>query len=419
MIRRTTAITIVNPLVLVPVLAILLGVPVLSTGATIEGQISNGTTNQPLTRQKVQLISPQGGMLVVGEATTDAHGRFTFNNDQINPRGFYLLQATYEGVDYNAPVKFNSNGNSFSKIRVYESTHKKPALRVSSARIIIRAVGSQAHVQELYALDNPLDETYSNSQGTFFFHVSPKIGTPMVAAVGLMNMPLPQNPVKGKSPGDFHIDYALRPGMNVMMVAYNTDYTGNNFTLADSIPYPIGRAELFVFPPDLTVTSNLFTPAGKDAESGSQRLVAQDLAPGAQFAAQVAGQAAPPSAQQASSNQEEPQVKVVPDSVSAVGVPLLLCFLLALLWALGIRVAKEFPRWKAKQHGSPVQKKFQAKMETILNSIADLDELFSSGKIAEKQYWKERLELKAKAVAILKKEPSAKPSPVASRKASR
>jgi hypothetical protein len=45
-----------------------------------------------------------------------------------------------------------------------------------------------------------------------------------------------------------------------------------------------------------------------------------------------------------------------------------------------------------------------------------LDELFSSGKIAENQYWKERLELKAKAVAILKKEPSTKPNPVASRK---
>ncbi len=159
-------------------------------------------------------------------------------------------------------------------------------------------------------------------------------------------------------------------------------------------------------------------PAGKDAESGSQKLEAERVPAGAPLAADVSGEAA--ASQEASGGQEEAQsqVKVVPDSVSAVGVPLLLCFLLVLLWALGIRVAKEYPRWKAKQQGSPVQKKFQAKMETLLNSIADLDELFASGKIVEKQYWKERLELKAKAAAILKKEPSRKPDNYAPRKAS-
>lgn len=201
------------------------------------------------------------------------------------------------------------------------------------------------------------------------------------------------------------------------MVAYNADYE-DKLSLADSVPYPIERAELFVSPPDLTVTSTLFSPAGKDAETGSEKLEAQKLAAGARFTAEITGQAAPAS-QEASSDQEESQqVKVVPDSVSAVGIPLLLCFLLVLLWALGIRAAKEYPRWKAKQQGSPVQKKFQAKMETILNSIADLDELFASGKIAEKQYWKERLELKAKATAILKKEPSVKPNPYPNGKAS-
>ena len=107
---------------------------------------------------------------------------------------------------------------------------------------------------------------------------------------------------------------------------------------------------------------------------------------------------------------------MVPASITSEGIPLLICFLLILLWALGIRAAKEWPRWKAKQQGSPVQKQFRAKMETLINSIADIDELFASGKIAEKQYWKERLELKAKAVAILKEGPSAKSKPYASRK---
>ncbi|HUZ47974.1 MAG TPA: hypothetical protein VMW54_15180 [Terriglobia bacterium] len=407
--RKTT----VRPLVFIPVLAILLGVPALSAAARIQGQITNGTTNRPLTGQKVELISPQGGMAVVGEATTDAHGRFAINNGQINTRGFYLLQATYESVDYHAPVKFDANGNALAGITVYDSTHNKPALRATSARVIVRAEGTQAHVQDLFAIDNPLRRAYADSDGTFFFHIPPQIKKPTVAVAGLMNMPLPQTAEKGKSPGDFYINYALKPGLTVVMVAYDTDYQ-DKISLADSIPYPIDRAQLFVLPVDLAVTSKLFTPAGKDAESGSQKLEAQKLAAGAPLAAEVSGEAA--AASQPASEQQEQTVKVVPDSVSAVGIPLLLCFLLVLLWALGIRIAKEYPRWKAKQQGSPVQKKFQAKMETLLNSIADLDELFSAGKLPEKQYWKERLELKAKAVAILKREPSRKPPGLAARK---
>ena len=132
----------------------------------------------------------------------------------------------------------------------------------------------------------------------------------------------------------------------------------------------------------------------------------------------LAGQPAAAATEEASNDQQQggAQVKIVPDSITSVGIPFLLCFLLVLLWALGIRAAKEWPRWKAKQQGSPVQKQFRAKMETLINSIADLDELFASGKIAEKQYWKERLELKAKAVAILKAGPSTKPKPYASRR---
>ena len=145
-----------------------------------------------------------------------------------------------------------------------------------------------------------------------------------------------------------------------------------------------------------------------------------DLKAGAGFDAQLAGQpAAPGEEANANQQQEETQVKVVPDSITAVGVPFLLCFLLVLLWALGIRVAKDWPRWKARQQGSPVQKQFRAKLDTLVNSIADIDELYASGKIAEKKYWKERLELKAKAVAILKGGPSSKSKPYASRESHR
>ena len=412
-VKRKTTFTVLTVLA---VLSALFGASSRSLAARIQGQVTNGTTQQPLAAQKVHVISPRGGMAVVGEATTDANGHFVIEDNQTGANGFFLLQTTYEGVDYNAPIQFDPSGNASVSVTAYESTGEEPGLSVNSARVIVRAEGSQAHIQELFAVDNPSRKAYTNPKGTFFFHVAPSVGNPTVAAVGMMNMPLPQNPEKGKSPGDFYINYALKPGTNVLMVTYDADYSGQQLNLDDSVAYPIARMQLFVIPPSLTVKSNLFTSAGRDSDTGAQIHEASGLKAGAGFAAQVAGEPAAGGEQANTDQQQEgTPVKIVPDSISSVGIPFVLCFLLVLLWALGIRASKEWPRWKARQQGSPVQKQFRAKLDTLINSIADIDELFASGKIPEKQYWKERLELKAKAVAILKAGPSAKSKPYASR----
>lgn len=401
---------------LLGVFTVLLASPSYSMAARIQGQVSNGTTQRPLAHQKVEVISPRGGMAVVGGATTDGNGHFVIEDNQIDTKGFYLLQTTYEEVDYHAPVQFDPAGDAAVNVTTYESTSREPALRIDSSRVIVRAEGPQAHIQELFSVQNPSQKAYRNPKGTFSFHIAPGAGNPTVAAIGLMNMPLPQNPEKGKKPGDYYITYALKPGRNVMMVAYDADYSSQQFTLDDSVDYPIGHMQLFVIPPSLTVKSKLYSAAGQDSDTGAQVYETSDLKAGAGFAAQLTG--APAAAgQEANTNQqqEETQVKVVPDSITSVGVPFLLCFLLVLLWALGIRASKEWPRWKARQNGSPVQKQFRAKLDTLVNSIVDIDELYASGKIAEKKYWKDRLELKAKAVAILKAGPSTKSKPYASR----
>src|SRR6266700_6251069 len=60
----------------------------------IEGQILNGTTNQPAANQDVRLLSPRGGMQQVGTASTDASGLVVFADSQIDPSSFYLLETT-------------------------------------------------------------------------------------------------------------------------------------------------------------------------------------------------------------------------------------------------------------------------------------------------------------------------------------
>jgi hypothetical protein len=153
---------------------------------------------------------------------------------------------------------------------------------------------------------------------------------------------------------------------------------------------------------------------GLDAESGSQKYVAENVPPNTQLAASVSGEAAATEAAGSESmpsgtpaSQSDAEVKTLPNSMTRMGGLLLACFLLVLLWGLGVRVTKEWPKWKAQKSASQLQKALEADVENLFNSLADLDELFATGKIAEKPYWKERLELKARLVAKLKKAPPA------------
>jgi hypothetical protein len=380
--------------------------PLLLAAGKISGQVVNGTTGSPVANQTLQLLMPRGGMQQVATALTDSSGHFVVAASDLATDSFYLLQATYQDVEYHAPVKFDDRGQAQVAITVYDATRTAPPLRIESARIVLRAEGDKVHMQEMFAIRNSADplRSYVNADGTFLFHLAKSTANPTAAVAGLMNMPLPEPVNPGKGPGDFSIQYALKPGRTVVMVAYDSDYVANKLELADSVSYPIDSLELLVSPPNLSVDSSLFKAAGADAESGSQKYLAENIAPHAQLAASVGGEA---SAGEAPASQADSEVKTVPNSMTRLGGPLLACFLLVLLWGLGVRATKEWPNWKARETAGQRQKALEAEVEKLFNSIADLDELFAAGKIAEKPYWKERLELKARLVAALKKAPPA------------
>lgn len=383
-----------------------LGPALLVAGGTIQGQVMNGTSGKPVANLTLQLLMPRGGMQQVASASTDAGGHYVIEKTDLDPASFYLLQAAYQDVNYHAPVKFDAQGMARIDVTVYDATHAPPPLEIQSARIIVRAEGDKAHVQEMFAVRNSSSppRSYVNPNGTFPFKLSKIASEPTAAVAGLMNMPLPQPVTAGTAAGDYYLQYPLKPGLTVMMVAYDADYSLKHLELGDQVPLAVRSAELFVLPPTLSVDSKLFKPAGADAETGSQKYVAEEVRGSTPLLAGISGEAAPAEAEAAAPTGE---VKTVPNSITRMGIPLLACILLILLWGLGVRVAKEWPQLKALQDSTQLQKKLEAEVETLFNSLADLDELFADGKIAEKPYWKERLELKARLVATVKKAPPA------------
>ncbi|GEM_PF-463619 len=379
---------------------------ILAAGITIEGQVANGTENRPAAHQPVELLLPQGGMQMVGSTSTDSSGHFSFAQAGLDSGAFYLLQAPYQGVNYHVPVKFNSQGAATAAITIYDSTRAAPGLHVRKARIVLHADGNTVHVQELFGLMNETNppRAYINPQGTFLFHLAAAPSQLQVAVASKLNMPIPQEPQAAATPGDYYIQYPIKPGLTVVMISYDTDYPGNQFSLEDSIPYPIDYIELNVLPENLAFDSKVFTQAaGQDPETGGKRFEAVHLASNKLLGGVLSGEA--PSAQSNGSSQPDENVKILPNTMSRLTLPLLGCFLLIMLWALGVRLSKEHAGAKQNQSKQIVQKQLETKLDRFLNSLAGLDELFEAGKVPEKNYWKERLEMKARIVAILRKSP--------------
>ena len=388
--------------------SILLPLPstLLATGITIEGQVVNGTNQRPAAHQPVELLLPQGGMQMVGSTTTDASGHFSFSQPGLDPGAFYLLQAPYQGVNYHVPVKFNSQGAATAAITIYDSTRAEPALHVRKARILLHADGNTVHVQELFGLMNQANppRAYVNPQGTFLFHLAAAPSQLQVAVASKLNMPIPQEPQEAATPGDFYIQYPIKPGLTVVMISYDADYAGNQFNLEDSIPYPIDYVELNVLPKDLIFGSKVFThAAGQDPETGGKRFEAVQLASNKLLDGVLSGEAPPAPA--SGSGQADESVKILPNTMSHLTLPLLGCFLLILLWALGVRLSKDRAGAKKNEGKQVVQKQLKTRLDQLFNSLAGLDELFEAGKMPEKNYWKERLEMKARIAAILRKSP--------------
>lgn len=388
------------------VLVFLFPFPLFAAGR-IAGYISNGTTRRPAARQRVELLKPENGKVEqVAVTNTDANGRFVFTSAEIKPKAFYLLQATHENVNYNAPAQLGGQAQDQVDLKIYDSVTQSPPLRISSARFLVRGQGDKVRVEELFALRNNTNPpvAYVNPSGTFLFSLAQGVSPPSVAVGGEMNLPLPQDAQPGGAPGQYSIQYPLKPGLTVVMVAYEADYTSQGFELADSVPYPIDQIELDVVPASLVVKSPLFKPSGSDPDTGGEKLIARDLKPGDLIEAGFQG---PLLSAPESENNQEQTVKELANPMTRLGLPLIGCFLLVLLWAMGVRVSKEWSRKGEVRAGGPIQKELENKLEKLLDSLANLDELFTAGKMPEKKYWRERLELKARLVVLIKKSPPA------------
>jgi hypothetical protein len=230
--------------------------------AAVDGVIVNGTTGQPEPNTVVMLIQPtQAGMQTLGTTKSDAQGKFSFdNNDDQGPR---LIQAIFQGVQYNrmVPPGMPSTG---LQIPVYASTNKAGTAKVVQHFIVLQPGEKEMTVSEglLYSGDSNLTY-YDPVNGSVRFYVPPEatgLGSVTVNPAG--GMPIQRPALKTKDPNVYKIDYPVRPGETRFDINYTVPTT-NPMTFTDKEIHP-------------EASSNLVVPSGVTAKSADLVLVGQE-----------------------------------------------------------------------------------------------------------------------------------------------
>jgi hypothetical protein len=233
--------------------------------ATVDGVIVNGTTGKPEPNTVVMLIQPTAaGMKNLGTTKSDAQGKFSFdNNDESGPR---LIQAIFQGVQYNkmVPPGLPSNG---VQIPVFASTNKPGTAKETQHFIVLQPGDKEMTVSEGLLYEGAADTTYYDPvNGSVRFYVPPEAtGTIGVTVNPAGGMPISRPALKTKDPNVYKIDYPIHPGETRFDLNYTVPTT-SPMIFTDKLLNTDGSSNLVV-PNGVTAKSDDLELAGTEPKT--------------------------------------------------------------------------------------------------------------------------------------------------------
>jgi hypothetical protein len=245
--------------------AALLLLAILPAFAAVDGVIVNGTTGKPEPNTLVMLIQPtQAGMQTLGSTKSDAQGKFNFdNNDESGPR---LIQAIFQGVQYNkmVPPGMPSTG---VQIPVFASTNKAGTAKETQHFIVLQPGDKEMTVSEgLLYVGDPSVTYYDPVNGSVRFYVPPEAKGPIGVTVNPAGgMPIPRPALKTNLPNIYKIDYPVRPGETRFDLNYTVPTT-SPMIFTDQLLHADAASNLVV-PNGVTVKSDDLELAGTEPKT--------------------------------------------------------------------------------------------------------------------------------------------------------
>jgi hypothetical protein len=241
-----------------------------SVRAAIDGTVTNGTTGKPQPNVSIMLVKPgQGGMQTLGSTKSDQQGHFQFTHDQPGG-GPQLIQADYEGVNYNKMLTPNMPTSGVD-VRVYNATKSPAQARILQHMIVLEPGDAQTSVSETFILQNSSTETYANPAlgGVRFYLPRSADGQVRVSVQGPGGMPLPRTAQKTDETDVMKVDYPIKPGETQVNLSY-TLHVGSPGTITGQVATIKGQPSgpvRFVVPPGVTLESSDLNSLGQEPQT--------------------------------------------------------------------------------------------------------------------------------------------------------
>jgi len=253
-------------------------------GATIEGQVVNGTTVEGVVSGLTVVLHQHGpgdGEDVPG--ATDGTGRFHFDNVVLVPGFAYGVSVEYQGAQYGQDLALTPGKTSQATLTVYESTQDSGVLQTLSASTLFASVdrrGQWVGVLEMVTVRNASKRTYipgPEPMKVLRFSLPPgaqnlEVSTGLLGAEDVLQVD------RG-----FGLLSPVPPGDHDLLFAYRFPYKGPTVSFTKALPYGAGQLRVLVPQGEVHVASpQMGTPAVVTiGQQAYEVLALMGLAPGA------------------------------------------------------------------------------------------------------------------------------------------
>jgi carboxypeptidase family protein len=207
--------------------------------ASVNGTVTDRTTDKPAAGDAVVLLEPMSGMSEVGHATTDAKGRYSLTLPGASP---YLVRVTHQGAEYFIPAP---QGGGPGDISVYDVAAKVNGVSISERVAGVESENGQLRVVERYDIHNAsTPPTTQWSTKTF------EVVLPLDAVIGDVSA---QRPGSGSLPtsvkldpdgpkGHYSFNFPIQPDEGgkgtLFQIQYELPYSDSKYTFHSVLTLP-------------------------------------------------------------------------------------------------------------------------------------------------------------------------------------
>ncbi len=361
--------------------------------AVISGQVTNGSTDEPVTDGAVTLRAFTFDLEEMLNETTelDEDGRYSFTLTDVDPNWVYLASVENDDLTFNSGAAQieRSDPKLDLPVAVYNKTTDRSVIDIEQIHLVLNFVDGKAQVSELYVFNNNdtavyVGETGNTEDGTVeIFLPAGAENVDFRRALGSFDNFVAATEVVATETG-WADTVAVRPGASssVLLVSYELPYD-DGLLLAHPLGYPVKQASAILPDAGVAIKGNGWIAQDTQTSEFGDILsyVNPDMAAADALTLELDGRPREITSREQSGS-----------ALTRDGQTELITGIISLLTALAI-AAWFTHKWRRSEPQL-------ADSDALVYAIAELDDAYDAGEIGETEYRQKRNSLKAELESI-------------------